>query len=87
MPGSDPVTSIANAVDDLEQLIRYESSLTHPLMYMWRIHTMINHLTHEIKKDPRINPDDLVHAACHDLDAEEQEFILHVVKQKLNIKL
>lgn len=82
---TDPISAIATAVSDLSKLIGQMSAQTHPIIYMWRINRLTNHLTKECKKDPNINPVDLVGACTHDLDSAEQTFILHVVQQKLGL--
>ena len=78
--GIDPVTAIANDVDDLEGLILKLSDGS--LIYMWRVFTMVRRITRECKKWNE-KPEDVVPAACARLSLDVQGHILMMVKARL----
>ena len=82
---SDPISSVADAVTETAKLIGQMSAMQHPLLYMFRIHRLTNHIVKWCKQDGKIVPEDIVGAYCFDLATSEQLFILHVVKEKLGL--
>lgn len=79
----DPITGGEEAITEIAKLIGTMSAMQHPLLYMWRIHGLTNKLVKECQKNKAIVPADIVGAYCHDLDSQEQGFILHLTIEKL----
>lgn len=77
---ADPVTAIANAVDNLESVILKLSDGS--LLYMWHVFTMVRRITNQCKKW-NYKPEDVVPAACARLTLEVQGHVLEMVKARL----
>ena len=75
---TDPVTGVSDAIISVSELIEDMSAKDHPLLYHWRIHILENKIIKEYKKNNKLIIADVVHSECHDLDKEEQKFIIHV---------
>jgi hypothetical protein len=75
----DPFPAITEVAKAVQQI----SAQTHPLIYFWRMHRLTRLIVKECKNNKNLIPADVVGEYCHDLDKEEQTFILHVVNESL----